>query len=101
MQQYQDLKLNPSKIRTALHVSAYSAITRCVEIRGNCCAFHANAIEVFVFTMLSNEVSVVPPPMPHVSSFLVCLLCIKRAVCGRHSSSPEFSALEKGRVGQN
>jgi hypothetical protein len=29
---------------------AYSAI-KCVEIYGNCCAFHASAIGVFIFAM--------------------------------------------------
>jgi hypothetical protein len=41
MQQYQDLKFV-----TALHVLAYLAIIRWVEILGNCCAFCAIAIAV-------------------------------------------------------
>jgi hypothetical protein len=46
------------KFDTALHVSAYSAIIRCVETEGNCCAFRAPAIRVFVFTVFLNEVNV-------------------------------------------
>jgi hypothetical protein len=34
MQQYQDLKLILLKSVTTLHVSAYSAIIRCVEMQG-------------------------------------------------------------------
>jgi hypothetical protein len=45
------------KFVTALHVSAYSAIIRCAEIRGNSCAFRATAICVFAFTLFLNEVS--------------------------------------------
>jgi hypothetical protein len=62
MQQYHDLKFI-----TALHVSAYSAIIGCAEIQGNCCAFRATTIGVFVFTVFLNEVNVLP------SSFLICL----------------------------
>jgi hypothetical protein len=36
MQQCEDLKFV-----TALHVAAYSAISRCVEFREKCCAFRA------------------------------------------------------------
>jgi hypothetical protein len=58
------------KLDTALHVSAYSAIIRCVETEGNCCAFRTPAIRVFVFTVFLNEVSVlvVPPSVPRVHS---------------------------------
>jgi hypothetical protein len=36
----------------------YSAIIRCAEIRGNCCAFRATVIRVYVFTVFLNEVNV-------------------------------------------
>jgi hypothetical protein len=49
------------KFATELHVSAYSAIARGGEIRGNCCAFRATVISVFVFTMVLHEVNVIPP----------------------------------------
>jgi hypothetical protein len=62
------------KFITAPHVSAYSAIIRCFEIWENCCAFYAAAIAGFIFTVFLNEVKVVPPPVSHVLSFLVCLL---------------------------
>jgi hypothetical protein len=54
--------------RDRLHVSAYSATIRCVDIRRNCRAFRATAIGVFIFTMFLNEVNVVTPSMPHVLS---------------------------------
>jgi ABC-type multidrug transport system permease subunit len=79
MQQHQDLKLNPSKFFTVLHVSAYSAIIRYAEIWGNC-AFCVNAVGIYVFTMFLNEVNLVPPSVPHVLSFLVYLLPTKCAV---------------------
>jgi hypothetical protein len=67
MQQYQYLKFNIFlKFVTALNVSAYSAIIKCFEIRGNFCAFRATAIRVFVFTVFLNEDNVVPPSVPHV-----------------------------------
>jgi hypothetical protein len=65
MEQYQDLKFV-----TALHVSVYSAIIRCVEIMGNCCGFHATVFGVFVFTVFLTEVNVVPPSVPHVLPLL-------------------------------
>jgi hypothetical protein len=64
MQQYRDLKY-----LTALHVTAYSSIIRYFEIRGNCCAFRATKIGVYVFTVFLNEVNVVPHSMPNVFSF--------------------------------
>lgn len=64
------------KFVTALHVSAYLAVIRCVKIWGNCRAFRITAIRVFVFAVFLNEVNVGPPPMPHVLSFLVPLLSI-------------------------
>jgi hypothetical protein len=63
MQQYQDLKFV-----TALHVSTYSAIIRCVQIPRNFCAFCATAIGVFAFIIFLNEVDVLPPSMPHLLS---------------------------------
>jgi hypothetical protein len=69
MQHYQDLNESFLKFITAVHVSAYSAIVRCVEIRGNYCAFRTTAMDVFSFIIFLNEASVVPFPMP-----LVCLL---------------------------
>jgi hypothetical protein len=51
------------KFVTALRVSAYSAIIRCPEIRGNFCAFSNTAIAVFIFIMFLNEVTAVPPSM--------------------------------------
>jgi hypothetical protein len=44
---------------TALYVSAYSAIIRCVEIQGNCSVFCATAIHDFTFIIFLNEVNVV------------------------------------------
>jgi hypothetical protein len=41
MQQYQDYDQILLKFFTALHVSACSAIIRCIEIRMNCCDFRA------------------------------------------------------------
>jgi hypothetical protein len=46
------------KLVTALYVSPYLVIFRCIEIRGNCCAFRTTAIRVFVFVMFLNEVDV-------------------------------------------
>jgi hypothetical protein len=63
MQQYQDLELNPFKIRHC---------TTCFGLLGHHqarCVFRATAIGVFVFTVFLNEVNVVPPSMPHVLSF--------------------------------
>jgi hypothetical protein len=40
------------KLVTALYVSAYSAIIRCVAIRGNCWAFRATEIRVFLILLL-------------------------------------------------
>jgi hypothetical protein len=36
-------------------------------------------IGVFIFTRFLNKVNVVPPSMPHLLSFLACLLSIKCA----------------------
>jgi hypothetical protein len=47
------------KFIIALHVSAYSAIIRCVEIRENCCVFCVIVIGVFAFIIFLNEVNVV------------------------------------------
>jgi hypothetical protein len=64
----------------ALHVSAYLAIIRCVVIRGNCFAFRASAIGVFLFTrMFLYGVNVVLPPMPHILSYACCLSSVQ---CG-------------------
>jgi hypothetical protein len=52
MQQYQYLKLNPFQIR-------HCAASLGVENRGNCCAFRATTIDIFVFTPFLNEVNVV------------------------------------------
>jgi hypothetical protein len=57
------------KFVSAVHISAYSAIIRCVEIRGNWCAFRATAIRAFVFTVFLNE----------VSSFSLCATCVSYA----------------------
>jgi hypothetical protein len=43
------------KFHTALHVSAYLAMKKCIEIRGNFCAFCATTIRVFVFTVFLNK----------------------------------------------
>jgi hypothetical protein len=66
MQQYRGLKLNIFKFVTALHFLAYLAIIRCIEIVGNCCAFRAAEIIVFIFILFLNKVNLVPPPVPHV-----------------------------------
>jgi hypothetical protein len=41
-----------------------------LKFGGNCCAFRATTVGVFVSTMFLNEVSVVSPSMPHVLPFL-------------------------------
>jgi hypothetical protein len=48
MQQYKDLKLNPFKFVTAVLVSNYSALIRCFEIWGICCAICVTVIGVFI-----------------------------------------------------
>jgi hypothetical protein len=50
MQQYQDLKLNPIKIRHCTTCFGFFG-NRGAEIEGNCRAFRATAISVFVFTV--------------------------------------------------
>jgi hypothetical protein len=72
------------KFITALPVSAYSAIIRGVWRRnsGNCSAFRATAIDVFIFTVLLTEVHIVSLHMPH-ALLLVLLLAISGAVCSR------------------
>jgi hypothetical protein len=50
MQQYQDLKFV-----TALHISAYSAIIRRVEIRGNCCAYQVCSVDVIIHDSVQNR----------------------------------------------
>jgi hypothetical protein len=50
MQQCKGLKSTILKSFTELYDSAYRAIIRCVEIRGNCRALRATPVGVFVFT---------------------------------------------------
>jgi hypothetical protein len=69
------------KFVTALHVSAYLAIMKCIEIRGNCCAFRATAVRVFVFTVFLNIVNVVPTSVSHVLPFLYAC-CLSSVQCG-------------------
>jgi hypothetical protein len=53
MQQYQDLKFNPFKIRHYTILVRFGLLghRQVLEIQGNYCAFHATAIGVFVFTV--------------------------------------------------
>lgn len=74
-----DISLFFSLSFTALHISAYLAIISCVEIRGNCCVFHATATVVFIFTALHNEVNIGPPSVPHILTLfgmpVACHVC--------------------------
>jgi hypothetical protein len=70
------------KFVAALHVSAYPAIIRRTEIRRNYCDCRATSIRVFLFAVSPNEVSVVPPPMPHALFF-----------CGTPVASPVCSVM--------
>jgi hypothetical protein len=69
---------------SALHVSAYLDIIRCVEIRGNNCNFRATVIGVFMLARFLNEVNAVPPSMPHGVSLLIRLLLIECKVWFLH-----------------
>lgn len=64
-----------------LHVSAYSATVKCVEIRGNCCATRSTAIRVFIFVMFVSELGVVSPPVPLVLpvAYPVCSVGVTKA----------------------
>jgi hypothetical protein len=92
MQQYQDLKFNPFKIRNC--TTCFGLLGH-HKVRGNCCAFHATAIRGFVFTLFLNEVDVVSPSMSHVLSFWGCsvthaFLCTWRQLLCKPKSSLLF-----------
>jgi uncharacterized membrane protein YjgN (DUF898 family) len=69
MQQYQDLKLNPSKIRHCNYMFRPTQLSSgALKFGGNCYAFLATAICVFIFIMFLNEISAGPPPILHILS---------------------------------